>query len=315
MNTDKDFFISYNKADREWAEWIAWQLEEAGYTTIIQAWDFSPGRNFVLEMDKATNAAKRTIAVLSPDYFKSGFTPSEWAAAFQRDPKGEQRLLLPVAVRSYDDPGGILGQIVYIDLIGILNESEARSRLLAGIHNERAKPSSISFPGELSILAKPTFPAPRSALTQPQAIPPYASGLNSTNSPIFLNSFSQALQYQDVQNVELHTDTQHFVATCDNSVILPTSDKQCEYEWKDICKFMLADKLEFGFPQYAQRNPPLAGACANLPYKGNFYVLGTVDNKGFVLPISHIVGAVFIFACVTCGSESTWAWKSVYICG
>ena len=60
MDTDKDFFISYNKADREWAEWIAWQLEEAGYTTVIQSWDFSPGRNFILEMDKATKAAKRT---------------------------------------------------------------------------------------------------------------------------------------------------------------------------------------------------------------------------------------------------------------
>ncbi len=35
MDTDKDFFISYNKADREWAEWIAWQLEEEGYTTVI----------------------------------------------------------------------------------------------------------------------------------------------------------------------------------------------------------------------------------------------------------------------------------------
>ena len=27
----KDFFISYNSADQQWAEWIAWQLEEAGY--------------------------------------------------------------------------------------------------------------------------------------------------------------------------------------------------------------------------------------------------------------------------------------------
>jgi hypothetical protein len=25
----KDFFISYNSADKTWAEWIAWQLEEA----------------------------------------------------------------------------------------------------------------------------------------------------------------------------------------------------------------------------------------------------------------------------------------------
>lgn len=39
-----DFFISYNKTDKAWAEWIAWELEEADYTTIFQAWDFRPGR-------------------------------------------------------------------------------------------------------------------------------------------------------------------------------------------------------------------------------------------------------------------------------
>ncbi len=38
----KNFFISDNKADRAWAEWIAWQLEEADYSTEIQAWDFRP---------------------------------------------------------------------------------------------------------------------------------------------------------------------------------------------------------------------------------------------------------------------------------
>jgi hypothetical protein len=48
----KDFFISYNKADRSWAEWIAWQLEEAKYSVVVQAWDFRPGSNFVLEMQK-----------------------------------------------------------------------------------------------------------------------------------------------------------------------------------------------------------------------------------------------------------------------
>jgi len=107
---------------------------------------------------------------------------------------------------------------------------------------------------------------------------------------------------------------QQFVATCDESVIHPSSRGQHEYGWKDIRELMLEDKLEFSFPQYAQRNPPLSGACANLPDTGNFYVVGSVDNKGFVLPISHFVGAVFVFTCVTCGSESTWAWKSVYIC-
>jgi hypothetical protein len=33
----KDFFISYTAKDRQWAEWVAWQLESAGFTTDIQA--------------------------------------------------------------------------------------------------------------------------------------------------------------------------------------------------------------------------------------------------------------------------------------
>ena len=33
----KNFFISYNHRDSAWAEWIAWQLENDGYSTIIQA--------------------------------------------------------------------------------------------------------------------------------------------------------------------------------------------------------------------------------------------------------------------------------------
>ena len=47
----KDFFISYTKADQSWAEWIAWQLENVGgYTTVIQAWDFHAGSNFISAM-------------------------------------------------------------------------------------------------------------------------------------------------------------------------------------------------------------------------------------------------------------------------
>jgi tetratricopeptide (TPR) repeat protein len=86
----KDFFISYNKADKAWAEWIAWILEEAGYTTVLQAWDFRTGSNFVGEMNKATIEAERTMPVLSPDYLSAEFTQPEWFAAFARDPKGEK---------------------------------------------------------------------------------------------------------------------------------------------------------------------------------------------------------------------------------
>src|SRR6185503_18273994 len=74
----KNFFVSYNGKDKAWAEWIAYQLEEAGYSTVIQAWDFQAGGNFVLEMQKATAEAERTIAVLSQNYLDAEYTHPEW---------------------------------------------------------------------------------------------------------------------------------------------------------------------------------------------------------------------------------------------
>jgi hypothetical protein len=40
-------FVSYTPADEDWASWIAWELESAGYRVVLQAWDFVPGTNFV----------------------------------------------------------------------------------------------------------------------------------------------------------------------------------------------------------------------------------------------------------------------------
>jgi hypothetical protein len=157
--TQKDFFISYNKADIHWAEWIAWQLEEEGYSTILQAWDFKAGSNFVLEMHRATQSVKRTIAILSPNYLSSVFTAPEWAAVFAKDSMGENRLLLPIRVQECQ-PEGLLRQIVYIDLVG-LDERNAREKLLADIRSERGKPlSPPAFPINVqhSLKKKPVFP-------------------------------------------------------------------------------------------------------------------------------------------------------------
>jgi hypothetical protein len=155
----KDFFISYTNADRAWAEWIAWQLEEAGYTTILQAWDFRPGSSFVLEMQEAATQAERTIAVLSPDYLNTRYTHPEWAAAFAQDPTGEKGILLPVRVRECDLTG-LLAPIVFIDLVD-LEEDRARENLLSRVRGDRAKPPSPpNFPGATgrSVPEQPLFP-------------------------------------------------------------------------------------------------------------------------------------------------------------
>lgn len=153
-----DFFISYTAADRRWAQWIAWQLEQASYTTVIQAWDFAPGSDFVEQMQRAVTQAERTIMVLSPAYQESKFGAAEWHAVFTKDPTGEQGLLVPVRVAEVE-PAGLLASRVYVDLVG-QNEPAARTSLLDGVRRAGTRPATApSFPGAGgSAVEVPRFP-------------------------------------------------------------------------------------------------------------------------------------------------------------
>lgn len=148
----KDFFISYSIDDRRWAEWIAWQVEEAGYTTIIQAWDFKPGANFITRMHRALKVTNRVIMVASEKYFDSKFTKGEWTAAYAENPDK----LIPVSISDYKMED-LLRPVVHIDLFG-LNEEDAREVLLNGIMNMPSKPSASSQDSGSSLGEKPRFP-------------------------------------------------------------------------------------------------------------------------------------------------------------
>ena len=144
-----DFFISYTQADRAWAEWIAWILEEDGYRVLVQAWDFVPGTNWVQGMQAGTQNAARTIAVLSGDYLTSVYGGAEWQAAWASDPLGTGRKLLTVRVAECDQPG-LLATVVGVDLFG-LAEAAAKARLRTMMSTAiagRAKPEvPPGFPG------------------------------------------------------------------------------------------------------------------------------------------------------------------------
>ena len=149
----RDFFVSYTSADRRWAQWIAWQLKQAGYEVVLQAWDIVPGTDFVHEMQRATTTARRTVAVLSPSYFTSTFGEAEWRVAFASDPTGEKGLLIPVRVADFD-PTGLLATRVYIDLVDKERDA-ARAALLEGVRGrEAAMPAEEpAFPGDQAIAA------------------------------------------------------------------------------------------------------------------------------------------------------------------
>ena len=179
----KDFFISYNKADATWAEWIAWVLEEHGKTVVIQAWDFRPGGNFILDMQRAAQDSDRTIAVLSEDYLNALYTQPEWAAAFKQDPTSTERKLLPVRVGPCK-PTGLLASIAYVDLVG-KSEAEAET-LLLGALQDRAKPTSRpSFPQSAPTQERITS----GTVTFPQDLPEQAAQSINSSTALRLGLF------------------------------------------------------------------------------------------------------------------------------
>ncbi|MET8526772.1 toll/interleukin-1 receptor domain-containing protein [Micromonospora sp. NPDC005172] len=141
----QSFFISYATEDRDWAEWIAVELEAAGYLTRYQTADIRPGKDFVHEMQKGVISTSRVIAVLTPAYLESQFGAAEWRVAFAQDPSGELGLLIPVRVRDCEPPGLLMTR-VYVDLVGS-DEAAARKKLLAAVDKERPRPVSAAFPG------------------------------------------------------------------------------------------------------------------------------------------------------------------------
>ncbi|MFJ6676236.1 FxSxx-COOH system tetratricopeptide repeat protein [Actinosynnema sp. NPDC091369] len=144
-----DFFVSYTQDDRAWAEWVAWELEEAGYRVLVQAWDMVPGSNWVDGMHRGVRGASRTIAVLSSAYTTSVYGAAEWQTAWRDDPLGQERKLLVFRVEDCERPG-LLGSVVSVDLFGV-PEAEARERLhraVRGAVDGRLKPSRPpGFPG------------------------------------------------------------------------------------------------------------------------------------------------------------------------
>jgi hypothetical protein len=138
--------VSYTGVDSAWAEWIAWQLKEAGYTVTIQAWHFRPGMNFVALMRQALDTCQRTIAVVSQAYLdQSIYGGDEWTAAFTHDDPTRSSLLL-VLVEPVSLPR-LLRPWIHISLAG-LEPEQAAARLLDGVRPGSAEPTAApAFPG------------------------------------------------------------------------------------------------------------------------------------------------------------------------
>src|SRR3712207_284959 len=136
-----DFFISHAGRDTAWAEWLAWQLQQAGFTVELDVWDWTPGEDFVARMGAALERADRLLAVCTEAYFSFEFAGVELRAAFAQQSAGRILLVLvePVPLPPLYAP------LIPLDLTG-LDEEAASARLRARLAAGRPT-SAPPFPG------------------------------------------------------------------------------------------------------------------------------------------------------------------------
>lgn len=151
------FFISYSTSDEAKARDIVRILEEAGHSTFAMYKDIPAGANFVSEMQSALAATLanngRVVALYSPAYVASNHCQAEWSTAYNADPSGAKRTLLPFLITPTELPP-LARQVVFKSLVG-LDRAEIKAAVLATIAPKPAKPTPQQIKQTLASVATP----------------------------------------------------------------------------------------------------------------------------------------------------------------
>ncbi|NNN34084.1 toll/interleukin-1 receptor domain-containing protein [Streptomyces sp. S3(2020)] len=140
-DSSEPIFISYAGPDNEWAEWVAWHLQENGYQVVLDRWHWRTGDDFVTKMSEALAQASAVVAILSPRYFEAGrYTEEEWTSAIARRGRYVPLVVEPLADGQLP---AILAPRLRKDLHG-LSEPDALKALLDAVRGP-ARPTPVSY--------------------------------------------------------------------------------------------------------------------------------------------------------------------------
>ena len=94
-----DISISYTSSDREWAFWIAKELEALSHTVHIHEWEIARGADIYGWMEARHDAADHVLCVVSDEYLKAPYSTLERNAALWQAAGKRPGFVLFVAVK------------------------------------------------------------------------------------------------------------------------------------------------------------------------------------------------------------------------
>ena len=133
-----DYFISYTSSDRDWAHWIAKELEALGHTPHVHEWEIKGGDDIYAWMEMRHDAADHVLCVVSDEYLKAPYLD---AGAQRRDVAGGRASGRASSCSSPSSRAGCRRSADHIrrcELFGV--PEDARARPLPRFHER--KPSS-----------------------------------------------------------------------------------------------------------------------------------------------------------------------------
>ncbi|MFF5038605.1 FxSxx-COOH system tetratricopeptide repeat protein [Streptomyces nigra] len=160
-DTAERFLLSYAAADRAWAEWVAWQLKDAGYTVMLDVWSWEAGSTIPSRLTQFGDSDV-VVVLLSTAYFEAArWTVPELGAALAAG----QGKVIPLRL---DDttPPTVLRSLLTRDLFG-LDEEAARRALLEAVRGPERPIAPPRFPG-----VGERLPSGKAGPPLPGALPP-----------------------------------------------------------------------------------------------------------------------------------------------
>jgi tetratricopeptide (TPR) repeat protein len=144
-----DIFISYTSSDRDWAFWIAKELEALGHEPHVHEWEIKSGDDIYAWIERRHDAADHALCVVSDEYLKAPYSTLERNAAIWQAASSRPGFVLFVAVQPCRFPT-LIDHYRRCELYTAVSEAERRERLRAFM-TDREVPERIVLAGRYAV--------------------------------------------------------------------------------------------------------------------------------------------------------------------